>query len=288
MSYQPVMKWTGSKRSQAPEIAKFITKQYEIYYEPFCGGCSMLNYILQNKGTHFTKFICSDLNDSLIETFKMIKNEPDKIKESYNMLWNYMNDGFNTPTEKKKIFEEIREKYNTKGEFYHNPYLFLFIMRTTTNGMPRYNKNGQFNNSFHITRSGIEPNRFNPIIDEWSERLNKYNVQFICQSYNKIIPTENDLCYFDPPYAGVSKNQMYFGALNQENLFNFLKGLKCDWILSYDGVAGSNDMRIDVKSILSCEEHLLKSGNSSFRRTIGNSKDTIVYESLYTHIKRNQ
>lgn len=284
MSYQPVMKWTGSKRSQAPEIVKFIIKQYETYYEPFCGGCSMLNYILQNKATHFTKFICSDLNDSLIETFKMIKNEPEKIKESYDMLWNCLNRE-ETQSAKGKIFEQIREQYNKQGSFYHDPRLFMFIMRTTTNGMPRYNKQGEFNNSFHITRNGIEPTRFFSIIDEWSTRLNEYDVQFICRSFTDINPSENDFCYFDPPYAGVKKNQMYFGALNQNILFTFLNNLSCDWLLSYDGIAGTDDMRINVCSYVDCKENLIKSGNSSFRRTIGKNTNTIVYESLYSHIK---
>ena len=43
------IKWSGSKRSQAPEIAKYITKNYDTYYELFCGGCSMLFYLLENR-----------------------------------------------------------------------------------------------------------------------------------------------------------------------------------------------------------------------------------------------
>lgn len=103
-------------------------------------------------------------------------------------------------------------------------------------------------------------------------------------SYINIKPLKNDFCYFDPHYAGVKKNQMYFGTLNQQILFDFLNGLCCDWLLSYDGIAGENDMRINVSSYVSCQENLIKSGNSSFRRTIGKSTDTIVYESLYSHI----
>lgn len=84
-------------------------------------------------------------------------------------------------------------------------------------------------------------------------------------SYINIKPLKNDFCYFDPPYAGVKKNQMYFGTLNQQILFDFLNGLCCDWLLSYDGIAGENDMRINVSSYVSCQENLIKSGNSSFR-----------------------
>lgn len=56
---------------------------------------------------------------------------------------------------KRDYFYSIRKRYNEK----HDPNGFMFIMRTTTNGMPRYNKKGEFNNSFHITRNGIMPDK---------------------------------------------------------------------------------------------------------------------------------
>ena len=39
--FQPVIKWSGSKRSQASEIIKYFPKEIDTYYEPFCGGCSV-------------------------------------------------------------------------------------------------------------------------------------------------------------------------------------------------------------------------------------------------------
>ena len=41
--FQPVIKWSGSKRSQANDILKFFPKQINTYYEPFCGGCLQLS-----------------------------------------------------------------------------------------------------------------------------------------------------------------------------------------------------------------------------------------------------
>lgn len=39
MKFQPVVKWSGSKRSQSETIvSKIERKQYNTYYEPFCGG----------------------------------------------------------------------------------------------------------------------------------------------------------------------------------------------------------------------------------------------------------
>ena len=40
MKFQPVIKWTGSKRRQSEEIiARIKDVEYDTYYEPFCGGC---------------------------------------------------------------------------------------------------------------------------------------------------------------------------------------------------------------------------------------------------------
>ena len=54
--FQPVIKWSGSKRSQASEIIKYFPKQIDTYFEPFCGGAA-LALDLEHKNTV--------LNDSL-------------------------------------------------------------------------------------------------------------------------------------------------------------------------------------------------------------------------------
>ena len=65
--------------------------------------------------------------------------------------------------------------------------------------MPRYNRNGEFNNSFHITRNGIIPETLK-IIYEWSELLNKNRVEFRCCSKEDIKPSIDDYGYL-MPYA---------------------------------------------------------------------------------------
>lgn len=39
---QPIIKWSGSKRSQADEILKYVPKEFDTYYEPFIGGGAIL------------------------------------------------------------------------------------------------------------------------------------------------------------------------------------------------------------------------------------------------------
>lgn len=279
---QPVIKWSGSKRSQAENIVSYIPeKEYNTYFEPFCGSCAILAYILEREqlSRKFKSFICSDLNNDLIESYNLIKYNPEKVINDYFIHWNEMNKESNSIDDKKEYFNQVRARLNK----YHNPSDFIFIMRTTTNGMPRYNSDGNFNNSFHVTREGINPDKFEKIVKEWSYLLNKYNVQFVCQSYENINPQENDLVYFDPPYANTKG--MYFGKFDKDRFFSFLSGLECDWLMSYDGIAGNTNLVSEVPKKLYKRHLLIENGNSSFRRVVGNDKYCNVQESLYVNFE---
>ena len=271
--FEPAIKWSGSKRSQAEEIIKLFPKEIDTYYEPFCGGCSVLRRLLSSdiKVNHY---ICSDLNGDLINLWNMIKNNPEYLSNHYEKLWSELNID-DDKERKKRYFENVRERYNVERKAED----FLFIMRTTTNGMPRYNKEGQFNNSFHITRNGIFPSKLRKILLEWSELLNKYGVEFKCCDYSEIVSDENDLLYLDPPYANTKG--MYYGSLDLQKFFGWLETQKGYYLLSFDGRSGEVDNTYDLPSNLYSEHKYILNGNSSFKRTIGKSNDSIVYESLY-------
>lgn len=273
--FQPVIKWSGSKRSQCNEIIKYFPREIDTYYEPFCGGASVLRALIESD-IKVNNYVCTDLNKGLIDLWNEIKTNPQEVSDYYERLWNEMNgDSEKDKAYKRSYFEMVRERYNKE----HNPLDFMFIMRTTTNGMPRYNSNGEFNNSFHITRDGIIPDKLRKIINEWSHLLIDNNVRFNCCSYDCIKPTDNDFMYLDPPYAGTKG--MYFGGFDNIELFEWLRKLDCKWALSYDGISGNIDNTYDVPSDLYKEHIYIKSGNSSFKRVIGKSRDSIVYESLY-------
>lgn len=271
--YEPVIKWSGSKRSQAEKILTFFPKEIDTYYEPFCGGASVLRRLLDSD-IRVKHYICSDLNNGLIDLWNEIINNPLEVSSYYKKLWNELN-ADDDKQRKKEYFANIRDRYNKE----HNPLDFMFIMRTTTNGMPRYNRNGEFNNSFHVTRNGIIPETFEKIIFKWSQLLKQNDVKFIGCSYEDIKPTENDYMYLDPPYANTKG--MYYGTIDYEKFWDYLRQLPCRYALSFDGKSGDIDNTWNVpKDIYTTHEYLL-SGNSSFKRTIGKSNDSIVYESLY-------
>ena len=53
--FKPVIKWSGSKRTQAHEIIRYLPTHFNTYYEPFIGGGSMLYAINPDRG------VCGDI-----------------------------------------------------------------------------------------------------------------------------------------------------------------------------------------------------------------------------------
>lgn len=271
--FEPVIKWSGSKRSQAESILSYFPDEIDTYYEPFCGGASILRRLL-NSDIKVNNYICSDINNDLINLWNIIINNPKQVIDYYKKLWLELN--IDDDIQRKKVyFASVRNRYNQE----HNPLDFMFIMRTTTNGMPRYNHKGEFNNSFHVTRNGIHPDKLEKIVYEWSSLLNINNVKFICCSYDEIKPVKSDFMYLDPPYANTKG--MYYGTINYDELWEYLRCLSCKYIMSFDGISGVKNNTWNVPNDIYTRHEYILSGNSSFKRTIGKSNDSIVYESLY-------
>ena len=275
-TFQPIIKWTGSKRSQSFEIINKFPKEIDTYFEPFLGGGSVFR-ALTDSDVKVKHYVLSDLNDDLIELWKNVKYNKDGLSESYRELWNQLNKD-NDIERKKEYYYSIRKHFNK----YHNSYEFNFLLRESLNGMVRYNNKGEFNSPFHFNRKGIEPDRFDNILEEWSTILNNHDIELVNQSYDMINPKENDFVYFDPPYFNTKG--LYYGLIDFEKFWNFLRELKCGYALSFDGKVGDNVMTYDVPSDLYDKHVYINSGKSSFRRlinTVKDNKDEKVFESLY-------
>lgn len=206
-----------------------------------------------------------------------IKNSPEKLCGHYEKLWKEMNT-LGSIEERKEYFYKVRSRFNKSRD----PADFLFLSRTCVNGLIRYNKKGEFNTSFHFSRSGIDPKKLSKIINEWSYILNKYNVEFICCDYREIVTEVNDFMYLDPPYAGT--NGIYFGSIDYDQLWDWLRDQKASYILSFNGKRGNLDNTYNVPKDIYDKHIYITSGRSSF---VGFKKNKIeqVMESLYIKIK---
>lgn len=275
MKFQPAIKWSGSKRSQSEQIVSYFPKEIDTYYEPFVGGASVLFQLLHSD-VKVNNYICSDINKDLIDLWNKIKSNPDNLIESYFIMWHELN--IDDDIERKKqYFYTVRNRFNRE----RNPSDFLFLSRTCTNGLIRYNSKGEFNTSFHFSRKGIKPEKLKRIILYWSEKLNEYNVEFICCDYKEIITKENDFIYLDPPYANTKG--MYYGEIDYEEFWNWLRKQNAKYLISFNGKRDVIDNTYNVPKDLYQQHIYLHSGRSSFK---GLKHQVVQYvkESLYINI----
>ena len=270
-----IVKWTGSKRSQALQIIRLFNHNIETYYEPFCGGCSVLFELLTTKSIKVNKYVCSDLNNDLISLWQTIKSNPNELFDYYNKIHTELV-SLNDIDKRKQFYLNIRDNFNSN----HNPYDFFFLNRTSYNGLIRYNSNGDYNVAYHSLRNGIEPERLHINLLYFSELLNDFDVQFICQSYENVVTEPDDFLYLDPPYANSSA--MYFDDFNSDIFFDWLKKQNCAYLLSYDGYCGKKNSVANIPNDLYDYHTFIKSGNSSFRN-LKSTKDRYetVFESIY-------
>ena len=284
MNTQPVIKWTGSKRTQSEHIVKLIPNDIDTYYEPFLGRGSMLIKLIEEceKGNkHIQYFVASDINSDLIEIFKIIKKSPDQLINDYSFRSNILRGlDWDKATE---YYNMVRRTYNESNESdILRPYLLFFLTRTCFNGLIRYNSNGEFNTSFHINRYGMEPYKMAKIICEWSNLLNKYDVKFVNTSYEYILPLveQNDFIYLDPPYANSSSKMYQHDIFDNHKLFDMLRECPCKYALSYDGRVEDEDNTFNVPTDIYKRHEYIDAKNSAFRRIV-TQEIKQVKESLY-------
>lgn len=260
----PFIKWSGSKQSQASFIASCAPKNFDIYYEPFLGSGAVLG-ILQPQ-----KAVCADINAPLIALWKLIQRRPSFVVKKYKDNWEKLQKDY-------KFFYKTRDRFNLN----ESPHDLLFLSRTCVNGLIRYNRQGEFNNSLHYTRKGIHPDRFSKLAFDWTERIK--NCKFLSTDYRKA--TENakrgDFVYLDPPYFNTRGR--YFGTINFEEFINYLSGLNnrgVKFALSYDGLRSDKSYIVEIPKILYKKHLLIPFGNSTFKK-VQDKKVEKVYESLY-------
>lgn len=262
---KPVIKWSGSKRTQSERIKSFFPDTFETYYEPFIGGGSML-YTVNPK-----KSVCGDICKPLIDLWKEIRDNPEYLADGYTARWTRLQE------EGYTAYYAIRDDFNKEK----SPYDLLFLSRTCVNGLIRFNEKGEFNNSFHYSRPGIKPDSLRKIIYDWSSRLQK--TDFMSEDYTITTATAKagDIIYLDPPYFHTKGR--YFGTIDFERFLAYLEDLNkrgIKYLLSFDGKRGNADYTVSLPKDLYKRHEFLPSGNSTFKKVIDKQNEK-VFESLY-------
>lgn len=266
---QPVIKWSGSKRTVASQLGEFILPS-KTYYEPFVGGGAMMPFAKSQRGK------ASDIIPELILLWNEIKQDPERVASEYKVRWERLQE------EGYQVFYEIRDTFNKTK----NPFDFLFLTRTCLNGMIRYNSAGEFNNSLHLTRPGIDPARLGSIINKWHLYVKK--IDFLNVDYRDCLDDvgKGDFVFLDPPYGG-TKNRYTQTPFSLEDFYETLDRLNskgANWMLTFDGFCGERKYSYAPPKELYQTTFKVKTGKSAFRKVIDKVEEDIM-ESVYLNYK---
>jgi DNA adenine methylase len=244
---RPFVKWVGGKARLIPELSKYFPDKYNAYYEPFVGGGALF-FSLQPKVAHI-----SDLNSTLIATYKIIKSDVQSLIDALNEIQTHYYQ-LSDIDEKKKYYLSLRDEFNQlHSDDFRKAVLLIFINKTCFNGMYRENSKGGFNVPFgkHDKPKICDADNLKAI----SKSLTKTEIK--CSSYEEITKSAKagDFVYFDPPYHPLNPTSSFtsyqaggFSARDQEKLrdeFKRLSELGCKVMLSNSDAPLINELYAD-------------------------------------------
>ena len=244
---KPFLKWVGGKTQIIYDIIAKIPNQMDNYHELFLGGGSVLFAVLslqkQNKIIIKNKIYAYDINSVLINVYKNIQNNKDKLYELINLYIKEYDSIKETiinrnpssieeaKTSKESYYYWIRNKYNNIDKnTIECSALFMFINKTCFRGMYREGPNGYNVPYGHYKKT---PSILSKTELDYISDLIK-DVEFINCSFTDSIKNvkDDDFVYLDPPYAPENSNSFVkyvadgFNLETHKLLFTEIKKLK--------------------------------------------------------------
>lgn len=216
---KPILKWAGGKSQIIKKILTVIPNQINNYHEPFVGAGSVLLGVLslrqQGKLTIKGDICAYDLNPALINLYKNIQNNKDKLyktltkyKDQYNKIETLKSETKNNNNNiseeqslksKEEYYYWIRNKFNKldKSSIEYSA-LLIFLNKTCFRGLYREGPNG-FNVPFGNYKTTIA---FVSDVDLNNIYLLIKDVKFYCSSFEMSFKNikKHDFVYLDPPY----------------------------------------------------------------------------------------
>jgi DNA adenine methylase len=265
MSYtKPIIKWVGGKTQIIDKIMEIYPHEINNYHELFLGGGSVLIALLEMQKTNRIKINGSinayDINETLINMYKNIQQEPRKIIAYIKKLIKFINSieeekgtrnikqikDYNDIKSKESFYYWLRYKYNKYSQNEKNSYkgsaIFIFLNKTCFRGLYREGPNG-FNVPYgHYNNPEVLNKEHLMTISELIK-----NVNFIHSDFEKSFDIinnhihNNDFVYLDPPYAPVNDKSFVdynidgFDINKHKKLFELIKNLEnknCKFLMS--------------------------------------------------------
>ncbi|WP_428983931.1 Dam family site-specific DNA-(adenine-N6)-methyltransferase [Pantoea agglomerans] len=178
------LKWAGGKYSVLDEVLAMLPAGDRLI-EPFVGSGT----VFINAG--FKRNLLGDVNPDLINLFNQLQGNPDAvIKTAYQLERGCLSN---------EAYLDIRDEFNGReAHAVRHAALFLALMRTSFNGLCRYNQKGLFNVGWN---KKAEANYF-PVDELAHFTAMQKEMTFMCAGFEDVIAQagEGDIVFCDPPY----------------------------------------------------------------------------------------
>lgn len=226
---KPFVKWAGGKNGLINSLISFIPKNFNSYFEPFVGGGALFFYLKNLNILNSKKIYLNDKNAELINAYKQIKINPNKLLEELEILKN---------NHSKEYFYKIRN-LDRDFDFYSLSEVFraarfIYLNKTCFNGLCRYNAKGNFNTPMGSYKN---PKIYDKdLIFSVHEVLKNVSITNKDFEVVSLKAKKGDFVYFDPPYYPINKTSSFvsytdnFSANEQIRLYKLFKMLDCEGI----------------------------------------------------------
>ncbi|CYV57320.1 DNA adenine methylase [Streptococcus suis] len=195
---QPFTKWTGGKRQLLPVIKSLMPDNYNSYFEPFIGGGAVFFELIPKKA------IINDFNSELINCYRQIKDNPQKLIE---LLTKHQENN------SKEYYLELRavdrDNRINKMTDVERAARIMYMLRVNFNGLYRVNSKNQFNVPYGRYKNPKIVD--SDLILSISQYLNKNNIEILTGDFEKAVEDvgAGDFVYFDPPYIPLSETSAF-------------------------------------------------------------------------------
>ncbi|HEL1771017.1 DNA adenine methylase [Streptococcus suis] len=195
---QPFTKWTGGKRQLLPVIKSLMPDNYNSYFEPFIGGGAVFFELIPKKA------IINDFNSELINCYRQIKDNPQKLIEL--LVEHQKNNSKDYYLELRSVDRDDRIHAMTDTE---RAARIMYMLRVDFNGLYRVNSKNQFNVPYGRYKNPKIVD--SELILSISQYLNKNNIEILTGDFEKAVEDvgAGDFVYFDPPYIPLSETSAF-------------------------------------------------------------------------------
>lgn len=252
-----LFKWIGGKKWLSEKLSHTVSTNFNkntTYIEPFIGGMGAFLSILPTlQKNNIENVILNDINETIITTFKLVKEDPEKVYKNYFVFENkYLKsvpvEVYNYHKTKDKeevkkllqnscsVFNDTKKRFNVLKllnkrsiiEDFEMVGAFLFLQDHCFNGVYRENSKGEYNTPFNWDNKKYYPENKKQTINDFSKLFNDFNIVFenldVFKLLNKYKHLKNEaFLYLDPPYLNEDKgenkyNKDHFGYVEQVKL----------------------------------------------------------------------